>query len=192
MNRVVVFVSGAPGSGKTTLARPLAAQLGFPLFAKDTIKESLHDTLGADEPHGPDGEVTLRWSNRLGGASMELLWTLARDAPRCVLEANFRPAHAHQRERLRELTTGGRLVEVHCACPPDEAARRFDLRGAQPGRHPVHLWRTLPPESRAEYTGPLALGPVVEVDTTRAVDVARVAAAVRAVLAADPGRQSST
>ena len=50
MNRRIVLVSGAPGSGKTTLAHPLAEQLGLPLFAKDTIKEALHDNLGRDEP----------------------------------------------------------------------------------------------------------------------------------------------
>jgi len=43
----------------------------------------------------------------------------------------------------------------------------------------VHTWRTLPAEVRAQFTGPLALGPVVEVDTTRSVDVALVAERVR-------------
>jgi predicted kinase len=178
MPRTIVFVSGAPGSGKTTLAHPLAEELGLPLFAKDTIKETVHDVMGGDEPLNPDGSVPLSWSNRLGSVSMELLWTLAQNAPACVLEANFRPAHARQRERLSTLTAGGRLVEVHCACPPEEAARRFDLRGTSPGRHPVHIWRTLPAAARAQYTGPLALGPVIEVDTTRPVDVVKVAARV--------------
>jgi predicted kinase len=46
----VVLVSGAPGSGKTSLAAPLAAELGFALLGKDRIKETLHDALGAPEP----------------------------------------------------------------------------------------------------------------------------------------------
>lgn len=37
--RQVVFVSGAPGAGKSTLAAPLAAELGFPLVSKDRIKK---------------------------------------------------------------------------------------------------------------------------------------------------------
>ncbi len=49
VNRRIVIVSGAPGAGKTTLAPPLAAALGLPLFAKDTIKETLYDLLGYDE-----------------------------------------------------------------------------------------------------------------------------------------------
>ena len=182
MRRTIVFVSGAPGSGKTTLAHPLAEELGLPLFAKDTIKETVHDVMGGDEPLDPDGSVPLPWSNRLGAVSMELLWTLARYAPACVLEANFRPAHARQRERLSTLTKDGRLIEVHCACPPEEAARRFDRRNAHGGRHPVHTWQTLPEAARAEYTGPLALGPIVEVDTMHPVDVAQIANSVLALL----------
>jgi len=38
----VVFVSGSPGAGKTSLAVPLAAELGFALVCKDKIKETLH------------------------------------------------------------------------------------------------------------------------------------------------------
>jgi predicted kinase len=45
MPRRVVLVSGAPGAGKSTLAVPLAAELGFMLLRKDQIKEKLHDAL---------------------------------------------------------------------------------------------------------------------------------------------------
>ena len=81
--RRLVLVSGPPAVGKTTLAVPLAAELGFALLAKDRIKETLHDALGFD--------AGLAWSRRLGAATMELLWALAADAPAAVLEANFWP-----------------------------------------------------------------------------------------------------
>jgi predicted ATPase len=42
----LVLVTGPPGSGKTTLAVPLARRLELPLIAKDTIKEALFDALG--------------------------------------------------------------------------------------------------------------------------------------------------
>jgi predicted kinase len=83
-SRKLVYVSGAPGSGQTSLAVPLAAALDYPLLAKDRIKETMHDAFGA-----PEADRT--WSRRLGGAAMELLWALAADAPAVVIEANFRP-----------------------------------------------------------------------------------------------------
>ena len=46
-SRQMVFVSGAPGAGKTSLAVPLAAEWGFALVCKDKLKETLHDALGA-------------------------------------------------------------------------------------------------------------------------------------------------
>jgi predicted kinase len=55
--RLLVYVSGAPGAGKTTLAGPLAAELGYSLVCKDTLKETLQDWLG-----GPDPD--LAWSAR--------------------------------------------------------------------------------------------------------------------------------
>lgn len=82
--RRVVYVSGAPGAGKTSLAVPLAAELGYALVTKDRIKERLHDAFGA-----PEADLT--WSRKLGAAAMELLWALAADFPAVVIEANFRP-----------------------------------------------------------------------------------------------------
>jgi hypothetical protein len=91
--RQMVFVSGAPGAGKTSLAVPLAAELGFALVCKDKLKETLHDALGAPRPD-------LAWSRKLGAAAMELLWALAADAPSVVIEANFRPHDQYQRRKL--------------------------------------------------------------------------------------------
>jgi predicted kinase len=166
-----VLVSGAPGSGKTSLAVPLAAELGFALLCKDRIKETLHDGLGAPAPD-------LAWSRRLGGAAMELLWALAADAPAVVLEANFRPHNACERGRISALSA--RPVEVNCVCPPELAARRYAERAAT--CHPVHVVTSLPAELLAEFDRPVGIGEVITVDTTAQVDVAALADRVRASL----------
>jgi predicted kinase len=163
-----VIVSGAPGAGKSTLAGPLAARLGLPLIGKDHIKETLHDHL----PEAPDRMV---WSKHLGAASMELIWTLARHAPAAVLEANFYPKSAYQRGKLVGL--GAPLVEVYCQCPPQLAAERYAARHAS--RHPTHISSEVTAEQLADFDRPIALGPVIEVDTTTPVDLDALAGAIR-------------
>ena len=63
-----VVVTGPPGSGKTTLATALAAEMRLPLFAKDTIKEVLMTVLPV-----PDVET----SKKMGRAAIEIMFALA-------------------------------------------------------------------------------------------------------------------
>ena len=168
--RRVVLVSGAPGSGKTSLAAPLAAELGFALLGKDRIKETLHDALGVPEPD-------LAWSRRLGGASAARAQSssMAADAPAVVLEANFRPRSAYERDRISALCP--RPVEVNCVCPPELAARRYAQRAT--ASHPVHVVITLSPAFLAEFDRPVGIGDLITVDTTGPVDAVALADRVR-------------
>ena len=172
MKRQIVLVSGSPAAGKTSLAVPLAKLLGLPLIAKDDIKETLVDVLG-------DRDGDLGWSRQVGGASMELLWKLAECAPAAVLEANFRPHSTYERERLTRLEA--RIVEVYCRCPVDVLMQRFHERAKT--AHAAHPATDLTPEWIAEFDRPMGLGEVIEVDTTRPVDVEALAAQVTASLA---------
>ncbi|MBW8805788.1 MAG: AAA family ATPase [Catenulisporales bacterium] len=170
------MISGAPGAGKTTIAGPLARALGLPLFAKDSIKERMHDVLCETGPVEP------AWSRRLGAASMELLWLLAAEAPACVLEANFWHGHQGQNAALTELSKGGVLVEVYCAAPREEVIRRFRARAAAGVRHAVHTAHEFAADFWDNSSKPVGIGHVIELDTTTPVDVERLAVAVRELL----------
>ena len=172
--RQLVLVSGSPGAGKSTLARPLATSLDLPLLSKDAIKETLFDVLG----HVAEDDLVS--SRRLGAAAMELLWRLAGECPAVVLEANFRGQSTYERERVLALSS--RPIEVYCRVPPDVAAARYATRGATHLHHPVHVARTISAELLAEFRHPFGLGPVIEVDTTQPVDIDAVATTVRAAL----------
>jgi len=176
-HRKIVMISGAPGVGKTTIARPLARELGMPLFAKDSIKERMHDVLMETGPVEPG------WSQRLGATASEMLWLLAHDAPACVLESNFWNGHERQNAALRELSENGTLVELYCTAPREEIIRRFRARTATGERHAVHPDHEFTPDHwERNFSKPIGIGHVIEVDTTTPVDIPHVAAAVRALL----------
>lgn len=159
MRVLFVVVSGAPGSGKSTIARELAPRLGLPLIAKDTIKEALAESLGVTDLEG---------SRRMGKAAIDVMFALAKDNASCVFESAWVPEFT--RTRLADL--GHRIVEVFCSVPVAVAIQRYEDRAAS--RHWSHfdLDRVHSRDAFEAYNVPVGGDwPMVKVDTTRPVDV---------------------
>jgi predicted kinase len=169
------MVSGAPASGKSTLARALADAFGYTLLSKDTIKESLYDSLGT--PLGSSVDSPAKLSRLMSRAAMGVLWSLAPCCPQVILEANFRPRSQHEAERFTALE--GRKLEVFCRCTPAEAARRFRARATATRHHPAHSMKTLSAELLEEFDRPVGLCPVIDVDTESPVDPLEVVKRIR-------------
>jgi RimJ/RimL family protein N-acetyltransferase/predicted kinase len=185
--RIALLVNGIPGSGKTSLARRLAVELGVPLFSKDTVKEAMAAFLPPDyvSQHGAG-------RSRLGAAATEALWDqLADSAVGGVVESWFCPDDAQyvRRGLARAGLDAERVPEVWCEVPVALARERLERRTRQAERHAVQgaqvgldaMWAEL-----ATMTRPQGIGPVLAVDTSREVsarDVGRLALSVRATFA---------
>ena len=158
---LVVIVGGAPGTGKTTLAAPLAKTLELTLLSKDLIKESLMDSLGASD---------LATSQRIGSATWELLYRVAGwllDAGGgFIIEGNF---GAQAREPLTRLASRSRAVQISCRCADSLSQERYERRSLAADRHPGHMdgVRIARGQLATSSFGPLDLGiPTLIVDTT--------------------------
>ncbi len=114
---LLLVVTGMPSSGKTTVAEGLARRLRLPLIAKDEIKESLYDSLGAGDVASSAG---------IGRAAYALIFALARttlDSGVSVLvEANF----------FRDQEAAFRALPAHRLVQP--ASESFPARNASRAR----------------------------------------------------------
>ncbi|HUJ34434.1 MAG TPA: AAA family ATPase [Solirubrobacteraceae bacterium] len=163
-----VLVAGPPGSGKSSLAAPLAIDLGLPLLAKDEIKEALMAVLGPP--------ATVEVSRTLGRAAVMAMLAIARSAPGAVLDGTFYPYTVPHLEQLP-----GTVIELRCRCPREVAEARYRARSGT--RHAGHLDDERPLEElwNEHHLKPLGLGPLVEIDTSGPVEVGPLAQRLRAM-----------
>ena len=142
----LTIILGVPASGKTTLARRLAADLSLACLCKDDIKEALFDSLGT----GDRG-----WSRTLSEASFAVLGRLAGAqlalGRSVIVEGNWRAAHAPVLRAALD-AAAARAVQVWCCAEPAEIVRRFTQRK----RHAGHLDPSVP---QSEIESAAALPP---------------------------------
>lgn len=170
-----IVVSGVPGSGKSTLGREVARRLHIAFLDKDDYLDALFDS-------EPLSETRSALSRRAD----ERLVTDALGTSDAVVVSFWR--------RPELSTTSGTptawleqsvdLVEVFCDCAPSIAVRRFEARRRHV-RHDDHSRSTkdlLEQFTALAALGPIGLGSLVRVDTSRHVDVDALTAAIEVEL----------
>ena len=182
----LVLISGAPGTGKTYLARHLMDAVPIVVLEKDVIKETLFDAAG---------EGDREWSRKLGGATFALLRMLVESHLKARQSVVAEAAFWHEYEgpwlnRMRERYEFDTL-ELHCHADPEITVERFTRRAESDDRHSGHQSgmsrEALEEEIRGqlERYGPVTAGEgLVRVDTTdfSTVDYAAIVDRVKASL----------
>jgi predicted kinase len=171
---LLVVVTGMPSSGKTTIAESLAERLRLPLIAKDDLKESLFESLGA-------GDVA--WSSRLGNAAYNLIFELASRILAAhvsmIVEANF---FVDQATRFTSLPRH-RLVQIHCDAPLEVLLDRYAARERHPGHHDDEKIDQLAARYERGAHAPLPVpGELIRLETREPVEFDELADRLRSLL----------
>lgn len=133
MRPCLLIVQGAPGTGKTTVARRLSKDLAIDCFSKDAFKELLYDSIGA--PTSVDD------TKRYGRISIRAIYSAAdeylhsgRDVMiEAPLEAQFALSD------LAAIAASDHIIQVHVICDPNEQVERFNARLQNNERHAGHI-----------------------------------------------------
>lgn len=130
---VLLIITGHPATGKTTLARALAAELAMPLVSKDTLKESMFDSLGCRDR---------AWARQVGAAAIMLLYRIAEEllavGQPLIVESNFRADLDTSRMLELQQRHPFRPVQLRCIASPEVMVARYLRRIAAGERHPGH------------------------------------------------------
>ena len=133
----LVLVSGAPATGKTTLARRLSEALPLPLLARDAIGTIVADAFGVHFSQSSEhGRALLQSTIALYYAMLD---QLLRAGVSVLTESTF---HRGISEReLRPCVARARTILIHCQTARDVSVGRFIERLERGERHPATIPR---------------------------------------------------
>ena len=173
-----VVISGLPASGKSSVGKVLAAELGYSFLDKDDFLEGLFETRGVGDTD---------WRGHLSREADGLFQEAALGLDHAILASWWQ--HPESGESSGTPTEwlnpySASCIEVYCQCSSLRAAERFMNRS----RHAGHLDRQRNAAAvrelfeRQHRFGPLGVGRLVKVSTESEVLVNHVAAEILTIL----------
>lgn len=164
---LLILVNGLPGTGKTTLARRLAADVHLPIFSRDGLYEILYDALECRSNGVPP---------LLGSAAFALLYhvtgSVLAAGQSVIVEQFFGRPELRTAELLRlQRMTNFEPFQILCRTEGSVLLERALARAGTEERHVSHqdmAWIEQNTERILQgQLSPLALGgQLVEIDTT--------------------------
>src|SRR5438309_9829874 len=121
---------GFPGTGKSTIARAIAAALHAPLIDRDILRQKAVNLFG-NLP-------------QVGRFSYELMFALVEEQLRLGLSVvvdtplTYRTTYEQAKELARSFQTT--MLVVHCQCPPEVQRRRLEGRKGKVSEFQITSW----------------------------------------------------
>ncbi len=165
----LVLVSGLPGTGKSTVARELAASQGFQWIRSDAVRKELAGAAEVELADAPNeylsGIYSSEWTDRTYAECLRRACAALRLGGRVVVDATFVEEHRRQQFLSAAIQLGVPAVWLVCAAAPSVvrdrlAKRRNDASDADWSIHQKAA-------SAWQATGPLSTRSLVALDASR-------------------------
>ncbi len=129
----IILITGAPGTGKTTLARTVAESLNLPLVSRDDIKAVILDSLGWGDRD---------WSKKIGKLSYQLMDYVIQghlDAQNSlIVESAFNPQFENAKFKQWQDKYNFSCIQIFCYASNEVVLERWSTRASHDKDHPSY------------------------------------------------------
>jgi aminoglycoside phosphotransferase family enzyme/predicted kinase len=129
-NPTVVAVGGLPGTGKTSVARSIAGELGLRSISSDAARQSLFGAAKKPAAYG-DGAYTPEADSLTYRKMIESAKESLKEGRSVVLDATFRKAETLSMARSMAAESGAQWRLIECRVAPDLVRSRIGERVAR-------------------------------------------------------------
>jgi len=173
----LLITSGVIGSGKSTVARQVAARLGAIVVRTDAVRKRLAGLALSERHPVPFGEGLYRpeMVERTYAEAMSEAAKILESGWPVVVDGAFSSAAQRRLAREAAMRAGVAFAVLWCDAPDPVLAERLRRRAHDPGEV-SDAGVALLPEHRARYEPPVRESNVIRIDTTAAADGAAAAA----------------